>query len=118
MMNDSDRELTRLALAALNKGFSLEGSNWNPLKDNGTAFKLALDLGIAVIPYPIYSRPKHSVIAKQYSESVKSYRGEPDATIEEVEIYGDDEDAATRRAIVKVAAQIGRRTPTKGKDEA
>lgn len=84
---------------------------WNPLRESDDAFKLAVTLGIAVTPYPIYARPKHSVIAKQYSESMATYRGEPDASIEDIELYGDNADAATRRVIVKVAAKIGARQP-------
>ena len=79
-------------------------TRWNPLADDGDALRLAVTLGLAVIPYPIYAKPKHSVIAKQYSHA--SYlRGESeDVRIEEIQVYGADPAAATRRAIVRAAA--------------
>ena len=80
---------------------------WQPLLDDGDAFRLAVRLGLAVIPYPIYAKPKHSVIAKQYDHA-RYLRGESeDARIEEIEVYGDDACAATRRAIVRAAAALG-----------
>lgn len=80
---------------------------WNPLTDDGDALRLAVKLRIAVIPYPIYAKPKHSVIAKEYADSLAVYRGEV-IQIEEAEVYGDDPAAATRRAIVRAAAAIGK----------
>lgn len=80
---------------------------WNPLTDDGDALRLAVKLGLAVVPYPIYAKPKHSVIAKQYSNA-RYFRGEgQDVLIEEIEVYGDDPAAATRRCIVRAAASIG-----------
>lgn len=79
---------------------------WNPLRDDGDALRLAVKLGLAVVPYPIYAKPKHSVIAKQYDHA-RYLRGEgQDVLIEEVEVYGDDPAAATRRAIVRAAAAL------------
>ena len=82
------------------------GTRWNPLADDGDALRLAVKLGIAVVPYPIYAKPKHSVIAKQYNQA--SYlRGEgQDVNIEEVQVYRDSPEAATRRAIVRAAAAM------------
>ncbi len=68
---------------------------WNPLTDDGDALRLAVKLGLAVIPYPIYAQPKHSVIAKRY-EHARYLRGESnDVEIEEITIYQDDPAAAT-----------------------
>lgn len=79
---------------------------WNPLDENYDAFELAVKLGLAVVPYPIYAKPKHSVIAKQYDHA-RYLRGEgQDGLIEEIEVYGDDPAAATRRAIVRAAAAL------------
>ena len=79
---------------------------WNPLTDDGDALRLAVKLGLAVVPYPIYAKPKHSVIAKQYSNA-RYFRGEgQDVLNEELEVYGDDPGAATRRAIVRAAAAL------------
>jgi len=80
---------------------------WNPLEENSDAFELAVKLGLAVVPYPIYAKPKHSVIAKQYDHA-RYLRGEgQDVLIEEIEVYGDDPAAATRRCIVRAAASTG-----------
>jgi hypothetical protein len=80
---------------------------WNPLTDDGDALRLAVKLGLAVTPYPIYAKPKHSVIAKQYDHA-RYLRGESeDVRIEEIQVYGTDPCAATRRAIVRAAAAIG-----------
>lgn len=80
---------------------------WNPLTDDGDALRLAADLGLAVVPYPIYARPKHSVIAKRYEKSQAVYRGEV-KQVEVIEVYGEDAARSTRRAIVRAAAEIGR----------
>ena len=81
---------------------------WSPLNDDGDAMRLAVKLNIAIVPYPIYEQPKHSVIAKQYKDSRAIYRGEPTNSIEEIELYNDDPHSATRRAIVRAAAEIGK----------
>lgn len=78
---------------------------WNPLEDDGDALRLAVSCGLAVIPYPIYTQPKHSVIAKVYRDSAAVYRDE-EKRVEQIEIYGDDPADATRRAIVKAAAAL------------
>lgn len=79
--------------------------DWNPLEDDGDALRLAVTLGIALKPYPIYSMPKHSVIAKQ-NRQTDSIRV-PNPT-EVIELYGNDPYAATRRAIVRAAVAIGK----------
>jgi hypothetical protein len=81
---------------------------WNPLEDDGDALRLALDLGIAVTPYPIYENPKHSVIAKVMNLFV---RDGSEKSNYRVEIYGSDKYAAARKAITRVAAEIGKSMP-------
>lgn len=71
---------------------------WNPLTDDGDALRLAVMLGIQVIPYPIYEQPKHSILAKQANLTHSRF--------EVLEIYNDDPYAATRRAIVGVATKM------------
>ena len=83
-----------------------DGVLLNYLHDDGDAQRLAVGLGLAVIPYPIYVRPKHSVIVKRYEDSQAVYRGEV-KQVEVIEVYGDDPAAATRRAITRAAAAIG-----------
>lgn len=121
---ETDRELLELAAKAagyavtphpnrrLFKGlvFVLEGSNWNPLTDDGDALRLAIKLGITVTPYPIYENPKHSVIADIKIMNVILREGAAKEKFH-VEIYGSDPYAATRRAITKVAAEIGKSMP-------
>lgn len=96
-----------------NTGFDMLGNavldwhhmiTWNPLVDDGDALRLAVKLGISITPYPIYESPKHSVIAKKYLSL--NFRAVNE--IESLEIYNDDQYAATRRAIVRCAAEIGK----------
>jgi len=81
---------------------------WNPLSDDGDAQRLAVKLGITFMAYPIYAEQKHSVIAKQYRNGDLLREANPTQAIE---LYGDDPYAATRRAIVRSAAEIGRAMP-------
>lgn len=115
----TDREI--LELAAKAAGISLQWGNytnspdymsdgyhqpWNPLIDDGDALRLAVELGISITPYPIYNEnERHSVIAKQRRKSDTMRETNP---TEVVEIYGGDPCAATRRAIVRAAAEVGK----------
>ena len=83
-------------------------SVWNPLADDGDALRLAVKLGIKVMPYPVFEYEKHSVIASRRwwappDDDDNTYIGP-----EVVEVYGTDHLAATRRAIVRAAAEIGK----------
>lgn len=108
----SDREL--LELAAKAAGYEVRGLSscgtfllqhpaqelprpyhptpWNPLADDGDALRLAVKLELQL-------RLRHS-------ENEVSAYGSPDGRIDEG-VHGDP-CAATRRAIVKAAAEIGR----------
>jgi hypothetical protein len=108
-MNGDEELLTYAAKAA---GMELEwyenGSIhfWNPLTSDSDAFRLAVKLGISLTPYPIYQQDdRHSVIAKQRRTTDMMREINP---TEVVEVYGEDPCAATRKAIVKCAAEIGR----------
>ena len=69
----------------------LPGIKWNPLTDDGDAFRLAVKLGL--------------LIDTQYNNGV----GVGSASFEEVwESTSVEPYAATRRAIVRAAAEIGR----------
>lgn len=81
---------------------------WNPLTDDGDALRLAVKLGVSIVPYPIYQPEKHSVTTKQRRISDTMRKPNPTETIE---LYGSDKDAATRRAIVRAAAAIGETLP-------
>ena len=112
---EADRELLRLAANAAGYEYAKFGGyivvdgipgNWNPLTDDGDALRLAVKLGISTLPYPIYNETeRHSVIAKQRRRT--DMMREANQT-EVIEVYGDDSCAATRRAIVRSAAEIGR----------
>ena len=81
------------------------GRLWNPITDDGDALRLAVKLGLHITQYPIYEEPKHSAIAK------KSARLLDDTCVDMcvgIEVYGSDPYAATRRAITRAAAEIGR----------
>ena len=116
----SDRELLELAAKAYGvlvkiasengRGLKVHGRSswWNPLTDDGDALRLAVELDISVTPYPIYSKPRHSVIVKQRRRGDMMREVNP---TEMIELYGDDPAAATRRAIVRTAASIGEAMP-------
>ena len=77
----------------------------NPRTDDGDALRLAVKLGLHITQYPIYDEPKHSAIAK------KSARLLDDTCVDTcvgIEVYDSDPYAATRRAITRAAAEIGR----------
>jgi hypothetical protein len=101
----TDRELLELAAKAIGTvyvdGASWdEGAGWNPLYDDGDALRLAVNLDICVEPFS----PEKSTIAyldalvHKVDEACQSPR----------EWHGTDPCAATRRAIVRAAAEIGR----------
>ena len=76
---------------------------WNPLTDDADALRLAVKLGINILTYPIHNPDdRHSVIARIANPLEAA---NPTQVIEE---YGDDPYAATRRAIVRAASEIGR----------
>ena len=74
------------------------GARWNPLTDDGDALRLAVKLGLLV--------DCDSVL--QEVEAVLVMRSHEDDYARMSEKYGTDPYAATRRAIVRAAAEIGR----------
>lgn len=106
----TDREL--LELAAKAAGYSIchevEGKDclalkdpkgylgdehfyWNPLKDDGDALRLAVKIGVVVDSHGMYSRASFP-----FGDNISHVS------------HGDDPYAATRRAIVLAAAEIGK----------
>lgn len=71
------------------------GTRWDPLADDGDAMRLAGSLGL----YVDFHQPSHRVMVAWGDNKGVQW------TIEE---YGNDKQAAARRAIVRAAAQIGR----------
>jgi hypothetical protein len=106
-----DRELLELAAKAAGITYQWvayeceqvgEGSRpilWNPLADDGDALRLAVKLGLDVcIDTPQEPEP--------HTQAIGFADSGPD-TIDAIEYHGDPY-AATRRAIVRAAAEIGR----------
>lgn len=111
----SDRELIKLAAKAAREEVwtDIDGNlycgdperPWNPLEDDGDALRLAVVMGRADRlcvsihidePFDGDTGPYTYVDAKRFGEH-NAY-------------HGDDPFAATRRAIVEAAAEIGRRS--------
>jgi len=97
MMTETDLELLQFAARAAGEWPSPEPfehvlSRWNPLVDDGDAFRLSVKLNIAVRRSDEYDA---SYAVSPYDPTLIS---ETDA----------DPYAATRRAIVRAAAEIGR----------
>ena len=78
---------------------------WDPLTDDGDALRLAVKLGMHLTQYPIYDEPKHSAIAKKSNRLLDGHCVD---TCVGIEVYDSDPYAATRRAITRAAAEIGR----------
>lgn len=108
----SDRELLELAAKVAGRSFAfgkdwhdegqiyLDGRQWNPLTDDGDALRLAVKLKLAIRPLEkcvfVESDPETLLGQSQFSE---------------LEMYGHDPYIATRRAIVRAAAEIGKAMP-------
>ncbi len=113
----TDRELLELAAKAvgiekgeyrIDCGISTTNSDgrhgylprWNPLTDDGDALRLAVKLGMDVcIDTPHENEPRTYVIC--FSDTSTA------TTTDAIENHGDPY-AATRRAIVRAAAEIGK----------
>jgi hypothetical protein len=101
----TDRELLELAAKAAGIecektpiGFYLsdEDRNWNPLTDDGDALRLAVKLGLQTGPNSASREPMCFAWARDKGG------------IGQYEYYGNDPYAATRRAITRAAAEIGK----------
>lgn len=117
----TDREMLELAAKAAgipidrsdtngggvgNDGFGLTGDlmldwhndiRWNPLRDDGDALRLAVKLRMDVEPWV-------------HGDSACARVGCGEILVDEPH-YGDDPERATRRAIVRAAAEIGKAMP-------
>lgn len=78
---------------------------WNPLEDDGDALRLAVKLGLSIRHYPIFATPKFAVLACEKRWSADAER---DIGCEDIQRYDGDPYAATRLAITRAAAEIGR----------
>lgn len=119
---ETDRELLELAAKAYG-GLEYEpydgwvhtgahgkrGDRWNPRDDDGDALRLAVKLGLRV------ETDSHPIYVEDLPASVVSRTAfAADGTLQKVNVsichYGDP-CAATRRAIVRAAANIGKTMP-------
>ena len=88
------------ALCVMNKNCVVHTA-WNPLDDSGAALNLAVKLGIEIIPDREVEEVSTAFCV--YHPRLIGYNT--------VEPFGIDEMAATRRAIVRAAAEIGKAMP-------
>jgi hypothetical protein len=103
----SDRELLELAAKAAGCGygewtrhgivFEAKDAVWNPLNDDGDALRLAVKLGIKIDLHPAWVYVRAVVPPSNYLEICEGWANG----------YSNP-DAATRRAITRAAAEIGR----------
>lgn len=77
------------------------GKNWNPLIDDGDALRLAVKLGLR-ISTDMGDRVRHVSVKPCHYSVWADGCAEP---------HGDDPQEATRRAIVRAAAEIGKQSP-------
>ena len=73
-------------------GIRLPPARWNPLTDDGDALRLAVKIGMTISPFPAGARVRFQNHILDTCE---------------VEVFAGDPYAATRRAIVMAAAEIG-----------
>lgn len=111
-----DRELLKLAAKAAELPVEWDGDGfviatkfrgcltnydpWDPLTDDGDALRLVVKLRINLI---VKTLP-HAVVVEAYTGLAQSGM----ETLEDVRKQTRDPNAATRRAIVRAAAEIGR----------
>jgi len=100
-----DRELLELAYKAFMNGATLShdkdmSKRWNPLTDDGDALRLAVRLHLIVGVYSSYA----SVFGTYTPDGYEV----PDETVVYHSSVNNDPYAATRRAIVRAAAEIGK----------
>ena len=105
-MTNEDRELLEWAAKAIGCIYSCstlfseqdEIDFWNPLEDDGDALRLAIKLGLMIV---VWREEKMSYAGNEDWEGI-------------FEKHQDSPAVATRLAIVRAAAAIGRRWPWSG----
>lgn len=96
---DADDKFTNLIVGAKN---TRERIAWNPLTDDGDALRLAVKLGMSIEVHYDESKPTPGL-------RVVFAGGRWEHTM--VEEYARDPYAATRRAILRAAAEVGKAVP-------
>lgn len=110
----TDRELLELAAKAIGGEFDhgaecitmdgIEFEQWNPLEDDGDALRLAVKLNLIIGPFATYIS-----VAETYDKPKLGAQGR-EFVCWHHETKGDQL-AATRLAIIRAVAEIGRPTP-------
>lgn len=97
----TDKELLEMAAKAAGMGYApfspKNGYDWNPLNDDGDALRLAVKLRLN-LNFEEFDGVEYACVVPS-----KSHQGYD-------EPMGDDRAADTRRAIVRAAAEIGRKS--------
>jgi len=84
------------------------GPDWNPLTDDGDAFRLLVRLGISLESDARIEMDGDG----DYESGVEAWKVTNEITaIKAKEVFGRDACATTRRAVVRVAAAIGEQMP-------
>lgn len=101
---NADRELLEMAAKAVGRKiyYNYLGSQdcnraWHPLDNGGDALQLATNLSM-------------SVEISEHEQSTYAYAG-PAPRVYAWESWGEDKEAATRRAIVRAAAELAKAKP-------
>jgi hypothetical protein len=99
----------QFGLLVVLEGFACQSYQklWNPLTDDGDALRLAVKLGLSVLPTP----EDVEVLADQHTRELHGETVSPWAC-ESWTLKQQDPYAATRRAIVRAAAEIGKEKNT------
>jgi hypothetical protein len=106
----TDKELLELSAKAceykyknnaLWDGRDVVAYSWNPLTDDGDALRLAVKLGLDVCI------DKPPVVGEPYTQAI-GFVGDGKEMDDAVELHNSDPYAATRRAITRAAAEIGK----------
>jgi hypothetical protein len=112
----TDRELLERAAKAAGFGHPVDSADvgltfkwgdgaWNPLTDDGDALRLAVKLGITIGP-----NYDGQGVTPEWRSALASRFMPYTMGVDCSELHGDDPYAATRRAIVRAAAEIGSAT--------
>ena len=99
----TDRELLELAAKACGleeAKMRIEFNQWNPLTDDGDALRLVVKLDFSSLL--VWHYPEGAKSRKVWSPNCEYDKGNAS------EAYGTDPLAATRRAITRAAAEIGK----------
>lgn len=99
------KDLPGSAATMVTAGLYTSIGHWNPLADDGDALRLAVKLALGVEPYTGVKMGSDELSAVANITDVYSLHNDNVALSER---HNVDPNAATRRAIVRAAAEIGR----------